>query len=44
MIMNANECKEITEEIFNELFKNSPLARPGFNGVQRNIGFIQTPV
>jgi epoxyqueuosine reductase len=38
--MKSSDWKELTEEIFAELFKNSPLQRPGFKGVKRNIDFL----
>jgi epoxyqueuosine reductase len=36
-----NEWIEITEHIFNELFKNSPVKRTKYNGLKRNIDFIR---
>jgi len=38
--MPANEWKEITKEIFNELFKKSPIKRTKFEGLKRNIEFL----
>jgi epoxyqueuosine reductase len=38
--MQKEDWKEITEEIFNKLFKNSPVQRTKYNGLKRNIDFI----
>ncbi|MBC8046809.1 MAG: tRNA epoxyqueuosine(34) reductase QueG [Fimbriimonadaceae bacterium] len=38
--MNKNDWKEITEEIFNSLFKNSAIKRTKYRGLKRNIRFI----
>ncbi len=49
-LFNANESilkyskkdwQEITEEIFKEIFKNSPIKRTKFEGLKRNIDFIK---
>lgn len=40
MEMEANEWKELTEELFNELFKKSAVKRTKFEGLKRNIRFI----
>ena len=40
MTMNENDWIEMTEEIFVQNFKNSPLLRPGLENLQRNIKFI----
>ncbi|MDF1672556.1 MAG: tRNA epoxyqueuosine(34) reductase QueG [Vicingaceae bacterium] len=37
---SKNEWKEITEEIYQEIFKKSPVKRTKFKGVKRNIGFL----
>jgi len=42
MNMKANEWHELTEEIFEELFKNSPVQRTKFEGLKRNLKFVQT--
>ena len=39
--MNNADWKEITEEVFNRVFKNSPLKRTKFSGLKRNISFLQ---
>ena len=36
-----NDWKELTEETFNQVFKNSPLKRSKWKGLQRNIDFLQ---
>lgn len=33
---------ELTEEVFNEVFKESPLSRAGFEGLKKNIQFIES--
>jgi len=38
--MKQNEWSELTEEIFQELFKNSAVKRTKFEGIQRNIKFL----
>lgn len=40
--MKSNEWHELTEEIFNELFKNSPVQRTKFGGLKRNLEFLKT--
>ncbi len=35
------DWEEITEEIFKEVFVNSPLKRPQFEGLKRNIDFLK---
>lgn len=37
--MKRNEWKELTEEIFDILFKDSPLTRTGYKNLKRNIEF-----
>jgi epoxyqueuosine reductase len=37
-----NDWEELTEESFKIIFKHSPLKRSKFNGVKRNLKFIQT--
>jgi len=38
--MNNNEWQELTQEIFNEIFKKSAVKRTKFNGLKRNIEFL----
>ncbi len=38
--MSKKDWIEITEEIFNEVFKNSSLKRTKFKGIKRNINFL----
>lgn len=38
--MTTNDWKELTEEVFRKTFKNSPLKRPKFEGLKRNIKFL----
>lgn len=38
--MSANEWQEITEDVFNLLFKNSPVKRTKFGGLKRNLRFL----
>lgn len=38
--MSKNEWKELTEEVFQVLFKQSPVKRTKFEGLKRNIGFL----
>jgi epoxyqueuosine reductase len=40
---SADEWLEITEEVFENIYKNSPLKRTGFSGMKRNINFIAPP-
>jgi epoxyqueuosine reductase len=37
-----NDWEALTEESFKIIFKNSPLKRSKFDGVKRNLKFIQT--
>jgi epoxyqueuosine reductase len=39
--MNNNDWLEITEQVFSELFKKSPVKRTKYNGLKRNIDFIR---
>ncbi len=39
--MTSNEWEEITEEVFQKLFKNSPIKRTKFKGLKRNINFLK---
>lgn len=38
---SKKDWEEITEEVFNEVFKNSPLKRAKFDGLKRNINFLK---
>jgi epoxyqueuosine reductase len=40
MKMSKEDWEEITEEVFRDLFKDSPLSRAGFNGLKRNQRFL----
>ena len=39
--MTASQWHEITEELFNKTFHDSPLLRPGFSGLKRNLNFLK---
>ena len=39
--MNADEWHEITTEVFENLFQESPVMRTGFKGLKRNLNFIK---
>ena len=39
--MNADEWHEITTEVFENLFQESPVMRTGFKGLKRNLNFIR---
>ena len=41
MNFSKQEWKELTEDVFNQLFKNSPIKRTKFEGLKRNIGFLE---
>ena len=38
-----NDWEEITEEVFREVFRKSPLKRTKYEGLKRNIVFVQPP-
>jgi len=38
--MQPDDWKEITEEVFEKVFKNSAVKRAGFRGLKRNIEFV----
>ena len=40
--MTKNEWSEITEEVFDKLFKNSAIKRTKFDGLKRNIKFLKS--
>lgn len=39
--LSKQEWKDITEEIFHQLFKFSPLKRAGWQGIQRNLRYLE---
>ena len=39
--MNKKDWEEITHELFNEVFRKSAVKRTKFEGLKRNIKFIQ---
>jgi epoxyqueuosine reductase len=39
--MTNNDWLDITEQVFSELFKKSPVKRTKYNGLKRNIDFIR---
>ncbi|MBS1765492.1 MAG: tRNA epoxyqueuosine(34) reductase QueG [Bacteroidetes bacterium] len=39
--MTSGEWQEITEDVFKEIFKESPLSRAGFDGIKRNLQFLK---
>jgi epoxyqueuosine reductase len=39
--LSTKEWEEMTEESFRTIFKNSPLKRAKFEGIKRNLSFIQ---
>ncbi len=41
LTMTKNEWEEITEDVFEHLFKNSPMKRAKFSGLKRNIDFLK---
>lgn len=38
-----NDWQEITREVFQKVFKDSPVKRTKFEGLKRNIEFVKTP-
>jgi len=40
--MRKNDWEEITEDVFKKLFKDSPLKRAKFEGIKRNLKFLQS--
>lgn len=42
--MKADEWHEITSEVFDHLFHDSPVLRTGFNGLKRNLNFIRKKI
>ncbi len=41
MTMDARQWQEITEDVFKQLFKNSPVKRTGYKGLKRNLDFLK---
>jgi epoxyqueuosine reductase len=39
--LNSDDLKEITEDVFQKVFKNSAVKRTKFNGLKRNIDFLK---
>lgn len=39
--LSGSDWEELTEESFKSIFKNSPLKRAKFEGIKRNLNFIQ---
>ena len=39
---SKSEWEEITEEVFREVFRDSPLKRTGYEGLKRNLDFIKS--
>ncbi|MBL4754424.1 MAG: tRNA epoxyqueuosine(34) reductase QueG [Flavobacteriales bacterium] len=39
--MSDKDWLEMTEEVFKKSFKNSPLARTGYDGIKRNVSFLK---
>lgn len=39
--MSTSDWNDLTEEVFQQVFKNSPLKRSKFSGLKRNIGFVK---
>ena len=40
LALSKKDWEEITEDVFQKLFKNSPLTRTKFSGLKRNIDFL----
>lgn len=40
--MKANEWKELTEEVFESVFRKSPVKRTKYSGLMRNVRFIDS--
>ena len=41
--LSKTELVEMTDEVFKRVFKNSPVKRTKYNGLKRNIDFLQQP-
>lgn len=42
--MDAKQWQEMTEEVFEGLFKNSAVQRTGYDGIKRNLRFIRNGI
>ncbi|MDQ3192764.1 MAG: tRNA epoxyqueuosine(34) reductase QueG [Bacteroidota bacterium] len=42
--MNEKDWQNVTEEIFNDVFRDSPLKRAKFSGVKRNVDFLKKQI
>lgn len=42
--MDVRQWQELTKELFNELFRKSAVKRTGYEGLKRNIAFVQSDV
>lgn len=40
--MDAGQWRELTKEVFNDIFRKSAVKRTGYEGLKRNIGFLPT--
>lgn len=40
--MSYSDWEEITEDIFRKRFKDTPLERPGYKGIKRNLNFLKS--
>ncbi|NNC82083.1 MAG: tRNA epoxyqueuosine(34) reductase QueG [Flavobacteriales bacterium] len=40
---SRSDWEEITEDVFKDAFRKSPIKRTGFEGIKRNLAFLQTP-
>jgi epoxyqueuosine reductase len=41
LAMDKKEWEEITQEVFTEIFKMSPIKRTKYTGLKRNIDFLK---
>lgn len=41
--LGTKEWEELSEEMFRKIFRNSPLSRSKYKGIQRNINFLRRP-
>ncbi|MEY5033875.1 MAG: tRNA epoxyqueuosine(34) reductase QueG, partial [Bacteroidota bacterium] len=39
--LSTKDWDEMSEEVFRKMFKDSPLKRTGYEGIKRNLRFIQ---
>jgi epoxyqueuosine reductase len=42
--MNENDWMEITEDVFQKIFSDSPVQRTGYSGIKRNVEFIRKKI